>query len=69
MPAKKANCKPNEVEVPNVVGASYDDAKARLAAQPLTPVVVYKPASAGQALHVVVKQFPARRAAVVFDNR
>ena len=34
--------------------------KARLAAQPLTPVVVYKPASRGQALHVVVKQIPAK---------
>ena len=60
VPVKKANCKPNEVEVPNVVGSSYDNAKAQLDAQPLTPVVVYKPASAGQALHVVVKQIPAR---------
>ena len=60
VPVKKANCKPNEVEVPNVVGSSYDVAKAQLDAQPLTPVVVYKPASAGQALHVVVKQIPAR---------
>jgi penicillin-binding protein 1A len=59
-PAKKAKCKPNEVEVPNVVGSTYDVAKARLEAQPLTPVVVYKPASAGQALHVVVKQLPGR---------
>ncbi len=57
-PAKTANCKPNEVEVPNVVGESYDVARARLEAQPLTPLVVYKPASAGQALHVVVKQIP-----------
>ena len=46
--------------MPNVVGSAYDVAKARLDAQPLTPVVVYKPASAGQALHVVVKQIPAR---------
>jgi penicillin-binding protein 1A len=60
VPAKKANCRPNEVEVPNVVGSAYDVAKARLDAQPLTPIVVYKPASAGQALHVVVKQIPAR---------
>jgi penicillin-binding protein 1A len=59
VPAKTANCKPNEVEVPNVVGTTYDVAKARLEAQPLRPVVVYKPASAGQALHVVVKQIPA----------
>jgi membrane peptidoglycan carboxypeptidase len=60
VPAKQANCRPNEVEVPNVVGNTYDIATARLQAQPLTPVVVYKPAAAGQALHVVVKQFPAR---------
>jgi penicillin-binding protein 1A len=59
-PAKKANCRPNEVEVPNVVGSTSDVAKARLEAQPLTPVVVYKPASAGQPLHVVVKQIPAK---------
>ena len=59
-PAKKANCKPNEVEVPNVVGSATTSRRRRLEAQPLTPVVVYKPASAGQALHVVVKQIPAR---------
>ncbi len=59
-PRKTADCKPNEVEVPNVVGTTYDVAKARLEAQPLTPVVVYKPASPGQALRVVVKQIPAR---------
>jgi penicillin-binding protein 1A len=59
-PAKTANCKPNEVEVPNVVGSNYYVAKATLEAQPLRPVVVYKPASAGQALHVVVKQIPAK---------
>jgi beta-lactam-binding protein with PASTA domain len=46
--------------VPNVVGSTYDVATARLQAQPLTPVVVYKPASPGQALRVVVKQIPAR---------
>jgi penicillin-binding protein 1A len=57
-PAKTANCKPNEVEVPNVVGSTYAEAQARLIAQPLTPVVVYKPASPGQALGVVVKQLP-----------
>src|SRR5205085_9637726 len=43
-----------------VVGETYALAKARLDAQPLTPVVVYKPASAGQPLHVVVKQIPAK---------
>ena len=67
-PAKTANCKPNEVEVPNVVGDTYDGARARLAAQPLTPVVVYKPAAAGQALGVVVKQFPVKGRLSSFDK-
>ena len=34
-PAKKANCKPNEVQVPNVVGKPIELARARLAVQPL----------------------------------
>jgi membrane peptidoglycan carboxypeptidase len=67
-PAKTANCKPNEVDVPNVVGDSYDAARTRLAAQPLTPVVVYKPAAAGQALGVVVKQFPLKGRLSSFDK-
>jgi penicillin-binding protein 1A len=67
-PAKTANCKPNEVEIPNVVGDTYDEARARLAAQPLTPLVVYKPASGGQQLHVVVKQIPPRGRLSSFDK-
>ena len=67
-PAKTANCKPNEVEVPNVVGTTYDVARIRLQAQPLTPVVVYKPAAPGQALGVVVKQFPAKGRLSSFDK-
>jgi penicillin-binding protein 1A len=67
-PEKTANCKPNEVEVPNVVGDSYEAARARLAAQPLTPVVIYKPASGGQQLHVVVKQLPLRGRLSSFDK-
>ncbi len=67
-PARSANCKPNEVEVPNVVGTSYDVARARLAAQPLRPLVIYKPASPGQQLHVVVKQIPARGRLSSFDK-
>jgi penicillin-binding protein 1A len=59
-PPKTANCKPNEVDVPNVVGETYGVARLRLEAQPLTPQVIYKPASPGQALNVVVKQLPAQ---------
>ena len=66
--AKTADCRPNEVEVPNVVGSTFDVARARLALQPLTPVVVYKPASPGQPLHVVVKQIPAKGRLSSHDN-
>jgi hypothetical protein len=65
---KTANCKPNEVEIPNVVGDDYEQARARLAAQPLTPVVVYKPAAGGQQLNVVVKQIPAKGRLSSFDK-
>jgi penicillin-binding protein 1A len=67
-PAKTAKCKPNEVEVPNVVGSSYDAARVRLTLQPLTPVVVYKPASPGQRLRVVVKQIPAKGRLSSYDR-
>ncbi len=67
-PAKKANCRPNEVEVPNVVGTTYDVARIRLTAQPLTPLVVYKPAAPAQALGVVVKQIPAKGRLSSFDR-
>jgi hypothetical protein len=57
-PAKTADCKVNEVDVPNVVGWHLDAARVRLEAQPLTPQVIYKPATAGQRLGVVVGQIP-----------
>ena len=43
-----APCKPNEVEVPNVVGAKLADAEVRLAAQPLFARVLYKPVEIDQ---------------------
>ncbi len=55
-----ADCKLNEVEVPNVVGETLAAAKARLEAQPLTAAVVYKPARPGQRLGRVLGQIPAR---------
>lgn len=67
-PDKTANCKPNEVEVPNVVGLDYSAAQARLAAQPLKAQVIYKPAAPGQQLHVVVKQFPPKGRLSSFDT-
>jgi hypothetical protein len=59
-PARTANCKLNEVDVPNVVGWHLDAARVRLAAQPLTPQVIYEPAKAGQRVDVVVRQFPKK---------
>jgi membrane peptidoglycan carboxypeptidase len=59
-PAKTANCKVNEVDVPNVVGLRLHAARVRLEAQPLTPQVIYKPASAAQRIGVVVRQIPAK---------
>jgi penicillin-binding protein 1A len=54
-----AGCKPNEVEVPRVVGKSLAVARAVLEAQPLTPEVIYKPAAPKQRLGVVLGQLPA----------
>jgi membrane peptidoglycan carboxypeptidase len=58
-PAHTADCKKNEVDVPNVVGWKLAQARVRLQAQPLTPQLVYEPAPPGAKLGVVVKQFPA----------
>ena len=57
-PSRTANCKQNEVEVPNVVGMSIGRARTRLTAQPLTAQLIYKPAAAGEPIGVVVRQFP-----------
>jgi penicillin-binding protein 1A len=59
-PKRTAGCKPNEVEVPRVVGSTLDEAKQRLAAQPLQYEVLYKPAARGQRLDVVLGQIPAK---------
>ena len=57
-PRKTADCKPNEVEVPRVVGVPIDEARKQVAATPLSPLAIYKPASPGQPLNVVVRQDP-----------
>jgi penicillin-binding protein 1A len=58
-PAKLANCRPNEVEVPNVLGLSFDDATAELSNGPLRSQPIYKPAQPGQRVGVVIGQIPA----------
>jgi serine/threonine-protein kinase len=58
-PGRTADCKPNEVDVPRLVGATLAEARQMLAAQPLTPVFAYKPARAKQRVDIVLGQYPA----------
>ena len=58
-PSTTADCKRNEVEVPNVVGWRVNAARIRLEAQPLTPQLIYAPAAPGEKHGVVLRQFPA----------
>ena len=67
-PERVATCKQNEVEIPDTVGMSLADARARLQGQPLTPQVVYKPARTGQRLGIVVGQLPRRGTASAGDQ-
>ena len=60
LPAKTADCKPNEVDVPLVVGMSADQARARLSQQPLDAKIVYRPARTGHTPGIVVDQTPRR---------
>ena len=53
-----ADCKPNEVEVPSVVGKSAESATARLALQPLGVKLVYAPAKPRTRPGVVIRQYP-----------
>jgi penicillin-binding protein 1A len=67
-PSQKAPCKPNEVDVPRVVGARLADAKARLLSMPLTPEIITRPAEPGERLGRVVAQFPARGTLSTWDT-
>jgi hypothetical protein len=57
-PNRKANCLQNEVEVPDVRKLTLAEAQARVAAQPLTAELVYKPAAPLQQPGIVVDQQP-----------
>jgi penicillin-binding protein 1A len=59
-PSRTANCKENEVDVPNLLGQKLARAKQRLALVPLTAKVVYRHAFPGQPLCVVLDQRPRR---------
>src|SRR5262249_35763475 len=65
---RRADCKPNEVDVPSVVGQPVRVALQHLVAQPLTPSYVYKPAKAGQRLGVVVAQYPKKGTLSSYDR-
>ena len=67
-PARTAGCKPNEVEVPRVIGLSLERARDRLALTPLTAKLVYKPAAPGQAVGVVLDQRPRRGRLSSYDE-
>ena len=59
-PNALASCKPNEVDVPNVVGARQSLAESRLLSMPLTPEVIWRPAQPGERLGLVTEQIPVR---------
>jgi penicillin-binding protein 1A len=67
-PTAEAPCKPNEVDVPRVVGAKLQDAEARLLSMPLTPEIITRPAEPGEQLGRVVEQFPARGSLSSWDT-
>jgi penicillin-binding protein 1A len=67
-PSRTANCKRNEVQIPRVVGMTLARAKLRLAGQPLTPNIVYKPARPKQRIDLVLDQFPRRGRAASYDT-
>ena len=66
--AGTADCKPNEVAVPSVVGRSAEAATARLALQPLGVQLVYAPAKPRTRPGVVIRQYPPNGALSAHDN-
>jgi penicillin-binding protein 1A len=67
-PSRVATCKPNEVEVPDVVGSTLANAKTTLDGTPLTAAIVYRPAKPGERLGVVVGQLPRQGTASAYDK-
>ncbi len=64
-----ANCKPNEVQVPDVRGMLLAKAKARLLLQPLrTSVVVWQPSLPGQRTDLVIGQKPLKGTLSAYDR-
>ena len=67
-PTSVAPCKPNEVDVPNVIGMKLDKAKERLALQPLNAEVLYQPAKPLQRPGVVIRQIPKKGTLSSYDS-
>jgi hypothetical protein len=67
-PTTRANCKPNEVDVPWLVGRTVAYARLRLELQPLTPAYVYKPAKPRQRVDIVVAQYPSHGTLSSYDK-
>ncbi len=57
-PSKTAECKVNEVRVPDLVGMRLSEAEAKLGEAPLVPELVTRPAQPGEKVGIVVAQFP-----------
>ncbi len=67
-PSRTANCKPNEVDVPDVVGEPLSAASARLNGQPLTPSIQYRTAKPGDKVNVVLGQKPRKGRLSSYDH-
>jgi penicillin-binding protein 1A len=67
-PGRVGDCKPNEVEVPRVIGEPLEEARARLSAQPLRSELIWKPAAPRERVGVVLRQFPAEGALSSYDE-
>jgi membrane peptidoglycan carboxypeptidase len=63
-----ADCKPNEVQVPDVRGTLLARAEARLLRQPLRARVVWTPAKPGVREGVVLRQTPAGGTLSAYDR-
>jgi beta-lactam-binding protein with PASTA domain len=65
---RTADCKPNEVDVPDVTGATLAAAKERLAGQPLLARVAEEPAEPGQRVGIVIRQEPSKGTLSAYDK-
>jgi penicillin-binding protein 1A len=63
-----ADCKPNEVDVPDVRGITLAEAKKRLEGQPLLATLDLRPARPGQRVGIVVGQIPAKGTLSAYDH-